>query len=181
MKNIATIIMGGGQGSRLFPLTRERAKPAVPVGGRVRLIDVPLSNCINSGLTRIYVLTQFNSASLNSHISRTYNFGSLLSTGVEVIAAELTPEHRDWFQGTADAVRRSLHHVLDQRTRQVLILAGDHVYRMDYEPFIRRHEDIGAVTEAGFTHGLAERGSLAARRGASVNGSKRGSEARSTV
>jgi glucose-1-phosphate adenylyltransferase len=144
MKNIATIIMGGGQGSRLFPLTRERAKPAVPVGGRVRLIDVPLSNCINSGLTRIYVLTQFNSASLNSHISRTYNFGSLLSTGVEVIAAELTPEHRDWFQGTADAVRRSLHHVLDQRTRQVLILAGDHLYRMDYEPFIRRHEDSGA-------------------------------------
>ncbi len=144
MKNIATIIMGGGQGARLFPLTRDRAKPAVPVGGRVRLIDVPLSNCINSGLTRIYVLTQFNSASLNSHISRTYNFGNLLSTGVEVIAAELTQEHKDWFQGTADAVRRSLHHVLDRRTRQVLILAGDHLYRMDYEPFIQRHEDSGA-------------------------------------
>lgn len=144
MKDIATIIMGGGQGTRLFPLTRDRAKPAVPVGGRVRLIDIPLSNCINSGLMRIYVLTQFNSASLNSHISRTYNFGSLLGTGVEVIAAELTQEHRTWFQGTADAVRRSLRHVFVDRTRQVLILAGDHLYRMDYKPFIKRHEDSGA-------------------------------------
>ncbi len=144
MQDIATIIMGGGQGTRLYPLTRERAKPAVPVGGKIRLIDIPLSNCINSGLTRIYVLTQFNSASLNSHIARTYNFGGLLGTGVEVIAAELTPEHRDWFQGTADAVRRSLRHVLDRRTRQVLILAGDHLYRMDYGPFLRRHEEIGA-------------------------------------
>jgi glucose-1-phosphate adenylyltransferase len=144
MKDIATIIMGGGQGARLFPLTRDRAKPAVPVGGRVRLIDIPLSNCINSGLTRVYVLTQFNSASLNRHISRTYNFGSLLPAGVEVLAAELTLENRDWFQGTADAVRRSLRHVLDRRTRLVMILAGDHLYRMDYSRFLRRHEDSGA-------------------------------------
>jgi glucose-1-phosphate adenylyltransferase len=144
MKEVSTIIMGGGQGSRLFPLTRDRAKPAVPVGGRVRLIDIPVSNCINSGLTRIYVLTQFNSASLNRHISKTYNFGSLLPGGVEVIAAELTQEHRAWFQGTADAVRRSLHHAVDGRTKHVLILAGDHLYRMDYEPYIRRHEDSGA-------------------------------------
>ena len=144
MKDIATIIMGGGQGARLFPLTRDRAKPAVPVGGRVRLIDIALSNCINSGLTRVYVLTQFNSQSLNRHISQTYNFGSLLQTGVEVLAAELTLEHRDWFQGTADAVRRSLRHVLDRRTRLVMILAGDHLYRMDYSRFLRRHEESGA-------------------------------------
>ena len=144
MKDVATVIMGGGQGSRLFPLTRDRAKPAVPVAGCARLIDVPLSNCINSGLTRMYVLTQFNSASLNRHLSATYNFGSLLPGGVEVIAAELTVDNRDWFQGTADAVRRSLRHVLSQRPRLVLILAGDHLYRMDYQPFLRRHEESGA-------------------------------------
>ena len=144
MKDVSTIIMGGGQGARLFPLTRDRAKPAVPVGGRFRLIDIPLSNCINSGLTRIYVLTQFNSESLNRHISQTYHFGSLLPAGVEVIAAELTADSRDWFQGTADAVRRSLRHALDRRTRRVLILAGDHLYRMDYGPFLDRHEDSGA-------------------------------------
>lgn len=144
MKDVATIIMGGGQGSRLFPLTRDRAKPAVPVAGCARLIDVPLSNCINSGMTRMYVLTQFNSASLNRHLNATYNFGSLLPAGVEVVAAELTMENRDWFQGTADAVRRSLRHVLSQRTRLVMILAGDHLYRMDYQPFLRRHQESGA-------------------------------------
>ncbi len=144
MKDIATIIMGGGQGSRLYPLTRDRAKPAVPVAGRMRLIDVPLSNCINSDLMRIYVLTQFNSGSLNRHISRTYNFGSLLPASVEVIAADLTVESRDWFQGTADAVRRSLRHVLSSPTRLIMILAGDHLYRMDYRPFIERHESSGA-------------------------------------
>ncbi len=144
MKDVTTIIMGGGQGTRLYPLTRDRAKPAVPVGGRVRLIDIPLSNCINSELMRIYVLTQFNSASLNTHIARTYNFGNLLTGGVEVIAAELTQHSRDWFQGTADAVRRSLRHVLDRRTRHVLILAGDHLYRMDYGPFLQRHVESGA-------------------------------------
>jgi glucose-1-phosphate adenylyltransferase len=141
MKDVVAIIMGGGQGVRLFPLTRDRAKPAVPVAGRVRLIDIPLSNCINSGLTRMFVLTQFNSASLNRHITRTYNFGTLATDGVEVIAAELTAENRAWFQGTADAVRRSLHHVLDRRTRLILILAGDHLYRMNYQPFLRRHEE----------------------------------------
>jgi glucose-1-phosphate adenylyltransferase len=144
MGETATVIMGGGQGQRLFPLTRDRAKPAVPFAGRVRLIDIPLSNCINSNLTRIYVLTQFNSASLNRHINRTYNFGSLLQTGVEVLAAELTAEHKDWFQGTADAVRRNLRHVLDRHTDRVLILAGDHLYKMDYRPFLQRHEESGA-------------------------------------
>ncbi len=141
MKDVAAIILGGGQGSRLFPLTRDRAKPAVPLAGRVRLIDIPLSNCINSGITRMFVLTQFNSASLNRHIHRTYNFGNLTNDGVEVIAAEQTADHKAWFQGTADAVRRSLHHVLDRRTKLVLILAGDHLYRMNYGPFLRRHEE----------------------------------------
>jgi glucose-1-phosphate adenylyltransferase len=141
MKDVAAIILGGGQGTRLYPLTRDRAKPAVPVAGRVRLIDIPLSNCINSGITRMFVLTQFNSASLNRHINRTYNFGNLTNDGVEVISAEQTLEHGGWFQGTADAVRRSLRHVIDRRTRLVLILAGDHLYRMNYGAFLRRHEE----------------------------------------
>jgi glucose-1-phosphate adenylyltransferase len=141
MKDVVAIIMGGGQGSRLFPLTRDRAKPAVPVAGRIRLIDIPLSNCINSGITRIYVLTQFNSASLNQHISRTYHFGMLTDGGVDVIAAEQTASSRDWFQGTADAVRQSLHHIVKGSTKHVLILAGDHLYRMNYKHFQRRHDE----------------------------------------
>ena len=144
MKDVVAIIMGGGQGTRLFPLTRDRAKPAVPVAGRVRLIDIPLSNCINSGITRVFVLTQFNSASLNRHVARTYNFGLLGNDGVEILAAEQTPENKGWFQGTADAVRRSLRHVLGRRTRLVLILAGDHLYRMNYQAFLRRHEEANA-------------------------------------
>lgn len=141
MKGVVAIIMGGGQGSRLFPLTRERAKPAVPVAGRIRLIDIPLSNCINSGITRMSVLTQFQSASLNRHIARTYHFGTLTDGGVDVLAAEQTQASRDWYQGTADAVRRSLHHAISGDTRLVVILAGDHLYRMNYEAFVRRHEE----------------------------------------
>ncbi len=144
MKDVVAVIMGGGQGTRLFPLTRDRAKPAVPVAGRVRLIDIPLSNCINSDITKVFVLTQFNSASLNRHIARTYNFGLLSNEGVEILAAEQTPENKGWFQGTADAVRRSLKHVLSRRTRLVLILAGDHLYRMNYQAFVRRHEEAKA-------------------------------------
>lgn len=144
MDDVAAVIMGGGQGTRLFPLTRDRAKPAVPVAGRIRLIDIPLSNCINSGLQRMFVLTQFNSFSLNRHINRTYHFGLLTRGGVSVLAAEQTAENRNWFQGTADAVRRVMHHVVGRRTRLVLILAGDHLYRMNYEHFIRRHEESGA-------------------------------------
>ncbi len=144
MKDVVGIILGGGQGTRLFPLTRDRAKPAVPVAGRVRLIDIPLSNCINSGITKVFVLTQFNSASLNRHVARTYSFGLLSNDGVEILAAEQTPGNKGWFQGTADAVRRSLRHVLNRRTRLVLILAGDHLYRMNYQAFLRRHEEARA-------------------------------------
>lgn len=142
--NVVTVILGGGAGSRLFPLTRERSKPAVPLGGTYRLIDVPVSNCINSELTQIFVLTQFNSASLNRHISRTYRF-SRFSTGfVEVLAAEQTKERPDWFQGTADAVRQMLPHIQDLKVDTLLILSGDHLYRMDYREFLKRHTDSGA-------------------------------------
>jgi glucose-1-phosphate adenylyltransferase len=142
--NVVTVILGGGAGSRLFPLTRERSKPAVPLGGKYRLIDIPVSNCINSSLTQIFVLTQFNSASLNRHISRTYRF-SRFSTGfVEVLAAEQTKESPEWFQGTADAVRQMLPHIRDWRVDTLLILSGDHLYRMDYRDFLKRHFDTNA-------------------------------------
>lgn len=138
------LILGGGAGSRLFPLTRDRAKPAVPLAGNYRLIDVPISNCINSDIMHIFVLTQFNSASLNQHISRTYRFSSFSTGFVETISAEQTRESKQWFQGTADAVRQVLQHirVFDQDT--VLILSGDHLYRMDYREFLKSHYDSGA-------------------------------------
>lgn len=137
--NVMAVILGGGAGSRLFPLTRERSKPAVPLGGKYRLIDVPVSNCINSGITQIFVLTQYNSASLNRHISRTYRFSSFSTGFVEVLAAEQTKDNPEWFQGTADAVRQMLPHIRDWRVDTLLILSGDHLYRMDYRDFLRRH------------------------------------------
>jgi glucose-1-phosphate adenylyltransferase len=133
------VILGGGAGSRLFPLTRERSKPAVPLGGKYRLIDVPVSNCINSGVSQIFVLTQYNSASLNRHISQTYRFSSFSTGFVEVLAAEQTKDSKDWFQGTADAVRQMLPHIRDWRVDTLLILSGDHLYRMDYCDFLNRH------------------------------------------
>ena len=136
--------MGGGAGSRLFPLTKDRAKPAVPLGGKYRLIDVPISNCINSSVTQIFVLTQYNSASLNRHISRTYRFSSFSTGFVEVLAAEQRKDSPDWFQGTADAVRQTLPHIRDWRVNTVLILSGDHLYRMDYRQFLKRHFDTNA-------------------------------------
>lgn len=137
--DVLAVILGGGAGSRLFPLTQERSKPAVPLGGKYRLIDVPVSNCINSGITQIFVLTQYNSASLNRHISRTYRF-SRFSTGfVEILAAEQRRDSPDWFQGTADAVRQILPHLRDWRVKTLLILSGDHLYRMNYGDFLRRH------------------------------------------
>lgn len=142
--NVVAVILGGGAGSRLFPLTYERSKPAVPLGGTYRLIDVPVSNCINSEVTQIFVLTQYNSASLNRHISRTYRFSSFSTGFVEVLAAEQTIENPEWFQGTADAVRQMLPHLRDWRVDTLLILSGDHLYRMDYRDFLTRHFETGA-------------------------------------
>ncbi|MBN1559431.1 glucose-1-phosphate adenylyltransferase [candidate division KSB1 bacterium] len=142
MRAVIAIILGGGRGSRLYPLTKLRAKPAVPIAGKYRLIDIPVSNCINSGIRKIYVLTQFNSASLNRHLSLTYNFGPFSEGFVEVLAAQQTPDSEAWFQGTADAVRRVMRHVLNYHATEYLVLGGDHLYRMDYRKFIdfHRHE-----------------------------------------
>lgn len=144
--SIAAVVLGGGAGSRLYPLTKQRAKPAVPIGGAYRLIDVPMSNCINSGISKIYILTQFNSTSLNRHLARTYNFGSGVKFGgdgfVEVLAATQTPTDKEWFQGTADAVRQYAWLFEDIKNRvvqDVVILSGDHLYRMDYMKFVEYH------------------------------------------
>ncbi|KAL9385194.1 hypothetical protein Peur_022204 [Populus x canadensis] len=151
-KTVAAIILGGGAGTRLFPLTRRRAKPAVPIGGCYRLIDVPMSNCINSGINKIYILTQFNSQSLNRHIARTYNQGNGVDFGdgfVEVLAATQTPGEsgKKWFQGTADAVRQFIWLFEDAKLRNIeniLVLSGDHLYRMDYMDFLQKHIESGA-------------------------------------
>ncbi|MBN1163978.1 MAG: glucose-1-phosphate adenylyltransferase [Candidatus Krumholzibacteriota bacterium] len=144
MKDVTVVILGGGRGTRLYPLTKNRSKPAVPLAGNYRLIDVTVSNCINSKLNRIYVLTQFNSASLNQHISRTYRFDNFSDGFVEILAAEQTPVSSDWYQGTADAVRQVLPHLSDFPCRDVLILSGDHLYRMDFMDFIDHHRMKGA-------------------------------------
>ncbi|MFN6477738.1 glucose-1-phosphate adenylyltransferase [Nostoc sp. DedQUE07] len=144
MKKVLSIILGGGAGTRLYPLTKLRAKPAVPVAGKYRLIDIPVSNCINSEIFKIYVLTQFNSASLNRHIARTYNFTGFNEGFVEVLAAQQTPENPNWFQGTADAVRQYLWLMEEWDVEEYLILSGDHLYRMDYRQFIQRHKETGA-------------------------------------
>lgn len=143
-RNVVAVILGGGAGSRLFPLTRERSKPAVPLGGKYRLVDVPISNCINSNITQIFVLTQYNSASLNRHISRTYRFSSFSTGFVEILAAEQTKDSHEWFQGTADAVRQMLPHIRDWKIDTLLILSGDHLYRMDYRTFLKRHFETNA-------------------------------------
>jgi len=138
------VILGGGAGSRLFPLTRSRSKPAVPLGGKYRLVDVPISNCINSDVIQIFVLTQYNSASLNRHIARTYRFSQFSDGFVEILAAEQTPESPQWFQGTADAVRQVLPHIEDWGLDTLLILSGDHLYRMDYRDFLKKHDETNA-------------------------------------
>jgi len=138
---VLTIILGGGRGTRLFPLTKDRAKPAVPLGGSYRLIDIPVSNCIHSNLHRIFVLTQFNSASLNQHLSRTYRFDAFRQGFVEVLAASLTDDTDSWYSGTADAVRRNLLHFSEFTFEDYLILAGDHLYAMDYEKFHAFHRE----------------------------------------
>lgn len=145
--SVLSIILGGGAGTRLYPLTKKRAKPAVPLGANYRLIDIPVSNCINSNIRKIYVLTQFNSASLNRHLSRAYssNMGGYKYEGfVEVLAAQQSPENPNWFQGTADAVRQYLWLFEEQNVMEFLILAGDHLYRMDYQKFIQVHRETDA-------------------------------------
>ena len=139
MNDVLTIILGGGRGSRLFPLTSQRSKPAVPIGGKWRLIDIPISNCLHAGLERIYVLTQFNSASLNRHIAQTYRMDMFSGGFVEVLAAEQTPEGEHWFQGTADAVRQAARHFRDLDAEYYVILAGDHIYRMDFAELVESH------------------------------------------
>ncbi|MCB0399447.1 MAG: glucose-1-phosphate adenylyltransferase [Winogradskyella sp.] len=141
---VLSIILGGGQGSRLYPLTESRSKPAVPIAGKYRLVDIPISNCINSDIKRMYVLTQFNSASLNRHIKNTYHFSFFSSAFVDVLAAEQTIASDKWFQGTADAVRQSLHHFLRHEFEYALILSGDQLYQMDFNEMIRAHEASGA-------------------------------------
>ena len=141
MRNVLSVILGGGQGSRLYPLTHMRSKPAVPIGGKYRLIDVPVSNCLHADLRRIYVLTQFNSASLNRHISNPYRMDRFSSGFVEILAAEQTPESTAWFEGTADAVRKARRHFEMHDANYYLILAGDHLYRMNYANLLHAHLD----------------------------------------
>jgi glucose-1-phosphate adenylyltransferase len=144
MDRVLAVILGGGAGTRLFPLTAQRAKPAVPLGGKYRLVDVPISNCINSGLNRIFVVTQYNSASLNDHIARSYLFDRFRGGFVTVLAAEQTPSSEQWYQGTADAVRQSNLHIRSYAHEQVLILSGDQLYTMDYRLMLEHHKQTGA-------------------------------------
>jgi glucose-1-phosphate adenylyltransferase len=141
---VLSVVLGGGQGSRLYPLTDTRSKPAVPIAGKYRLVDIPISNCLNSGIERIFVLTQFNSASLNKHIKNTYHFSFFSEAFVDILAAEQTPGNSTWFQGTADAVRQSLGHIVQHNCDYVLILSGDQLYQMDFGEMVRNHEMNGA-------------------------------------
>ena len=143
-ENVLSIILGGGKGTRLYPLTKDRAKPAVPFAGKYRLVDIPISNCINSGYNKIYLLTQFNSASLHNHIARTYVFDQFSNGFVEILSAEQTNTSTSWFQGTADAVRKNLKHFRDQEADYYIILSGDQLYRMDFRKMLERHKATGA-------------------------------------
>ncbi|MBC5842001.1 glucose-1-phosphate adenylyltransferase [Flavobacterium sp. F-380] len=148
--NVISIILGGGQGSRLYPLTATRSKPAVPIAGKYRLVDIPISNCMNSDIKRIFVLTQFNSASLNAHIKNTYTFNAFSQAFVDILAAEQTPDNPTWFQGTADAVRQCMPHFLNHDFEYALILSGDQLYQMDFnnmlEEHIKNNADISIAT-----------------------------------
>lgn len=143
-KSVLAIILGGGQGSRLAPLTESRSKPAVPIAGKYRLVDIPISNCINSEITRMFVLTQFNSASLNQHIKNTYHFSYFSNAFVDILAAEQTPDNPTWFQGTADAVRQCMQHFLNHEFDYALILSGDQLYQMNFNEMIDAHHESGA-------------------------------------
>lgn len=141
---VLSVVLGGGQGARLYPLTDTRSKPAVPIAGKYRLVDIPISNCLNSGIERIFVLTQFNSASLNKHIKNTYHFSFFSEAFVDILAAEQTPGNSTWFQGTADAVRQSLGHLAQHQCEYILILSGDQLYQMDFSEMVKNHEMSGA-------------------------------------
>ena len=141
---VLAIILGGGKGTRLYPLTKERSKPAVPFGGKYRIVDIPISNCINSGYRKIYLLTQFNSASLHLHIANSYNFDRFSKGFVEILAAEQTLEHSGWYEGTADAVRKNMSHFRRQNPTHYIILSGDQLYRMDLRKFMDEHIASGA-------------------------------------
>ena len=141
---VLAIILGGGKGTRLYPLTKERSKPAVSFGGKYRIVDIPLSNCINSGYKKIYLLTQFNSASLHLHISNSYNFDRFSGGFVEILAAEQTLEHSGWYEGTADAVRKNFIHFKSQKPTHYVILSGDQLYKMDLRAFMNAHIKSGA-------------------------------------
>lgn len=140
-KGIVAVILGGGAGTRLYPLTASRSKPAVPIAGKYRLVDIPISNCLNAGISKMFVLTQFNSASLNRHIKNTYHFSAFSSAFVDILAAEQTPDNPTWFQGTADAVRQSLRHIEPFPSEYVLILSGDQLYQMDFNEMLQNHID----------------------------------------
>src|SRR6187402_655169 len=144
-KKVIAIILGGGQGSRLYPLTARRSKPAVPIGGKYRLVDIPISNCMNSDIYKMFVLTQFNSASLNAHIKNTYQFSIFSKSFVDILAAEQTPDNPTWFQGTADAVRQCMQHFMNHEFDYALILSGDQLYQMDFNHMIKAHHDSGAT------------------------------------
>lgn len=146
---VLSVILGGGQGTRLHPLTESRSKPAVPIAGKYRLVDIPISNCINSNIKRMYVLTQFNSASLNKHIKNTFHFSFFSSAFVDVLAAEQTPQNKTWYQGTADAVRQGMHHFKKHKFDYFLILSGDQLYHMDYNLMVQQHIDTGADITIG--------------------------------
>ncbi|HEX6037329.1 glucose-1-phosphate adenylyltransferase [Longimicrobium sp.] len=156
MDRVLAVILGGGAGTRLFPLTLHRAKPAVPLAGKYRLVDVPISNCINSGLSRIFVVTQYNSASLNDHIARSYVFDRFRGGFVTVLAAEQTPTSEEWYQGTADAVRQSLPHIRSYPHDHVIILSGDQLYTMDYRLMLEHHVRSGAAITIGTTPVVAD-------------------------
>ncbi len=143
-KSTLAVILGGGAGSRLFPLTASRSKPAVPIAGKYRLVDIPISNCINSGINQMFVLTQYNSASLNRHIKNTYHFSAFSSAFVDILAAEQTPDNPTWYQGTADAVRQSLRHINPFDSEYILILSGDQLYQMDFQEMINNHKALKA-------------------------------------
>ena len=146
---ILSVILGGGAGTRLHPLTASRSKPAVPIAGKYRLVDIPISNCLHAGMGRMFVLTQYNSASLNRHIKNTYHFSPFSKAFVDILAAEQTPDSANWYQGTADAVRQCLRHIRPFTSEYVLILSGDQLYQMDFRDMLDNHIEKGADISIG--------------------------------